>query len=98
MTIIVCIKINDGIIISSDSTSSFFRNDEGFVQSYDAANKILNLYRGFRSVLQPAVRVISGMLPFQHYQKTFETGFKGTLRALSVENRSKKLHDREGCT
>ena len=46
MTILISVKINDGIIIASDSTTSFFRNDEKFVQSYDNANKIFNLYRG----------------------------------------------------
>ena len=46
MTIIVCVKINDGIIVASDSTTSFFRNDDKFVQSYDSASKIFNLYKG----------------------------------------------------
>lgn len=46
MTIIVCVKINDGLVVASDSTTSFFRNDEKFVQGYDNANKIFNLYKG----------------------------------------------------
>ena len=46
MTIIVCVKINDGLVVASDSTTSFFRTDEKFVQSYDNANKIFNLYKG----------------------------------------------------
>jgi hypothetical protein len=46
MTIIVCVKINDGLVVASDSTTSFFRNDEKFVQSYDNANKIFNLHKG----------------------------------------------------
>ena len=46
MTIIVCVKINDGLVVASDSTTSFFRSDEKFVQSYDNANKIFNLYKG----------------------------------------------------
>ena len=46
MTIIVCVKINDGLIVASDSTTSFFREDDKFVQSYDNANKIFNLYKG----------------------------------------------------
>lgn len=46
MTIIVCVKINDGLVVASDSTTSFFRNDDKFVQSYDNANKIFNLYKG----------------------------------------------------
>lgn len=45
MTIIVSVKFNDGIVIASDSTSSFFGNNE-VAQSYDNANKIFNLYRG----------------------------------------------------
>jgi predicted proteasome-type protease len=46
VTIIVSIKINDGLVVASDSTTSFFRADEKFVQSYDNANKIFNLYKG----------------------------------------------------
>lgn len=46
MTIIVCVKINDGLVVASDSTTSFFRDDDKFVQSYDNANKIFNLYKG----------------------------------------------------
>ncbi|WP_420608330.1 hypothetical protein [Novosphingopyxis sp.] len=46
MTIIVGVKINDGLVVASDSTTSFFRNDDKFVQSYDNANKIFNLYKG----------------------------------------------------
>ncbi len=46
MTIIVSVKINNGIVIASDSMTSFFRNDEKFVQSYDHENKIFNLYKG----------------------------------------------------
>jgi predicted proteasome-type protease len=46
VTIIVCVKINDGLVVASDSTTSFFRTDEKFVQSYDNANKIFNLYKG----------------------------------------------------
>lgn len=46
MTIIVSVKFNDGIVVASDSTASFFRNDEKFVQSYDNANKIFNLAKG----------------------------------------------------
>jgi predicted proteasome-type protease len=46
VTIIVCVKINDGLVVASDSTTSFFRADEKFVQSYDNANKIFNLYKG----------------------------------------------------
>ena len=46
MTIIVSVKINDGLVVASDSTTSFFRADEKFVQSYDNANKIFNLRKG----------------------------------------------------
>jgi hypothetical protein len=46
VTIIVCVKINDGLVVASDSTTSFFRADDKFVQSYDNANKIFNLYKG----------------------------------------------------
>lgn len=46
MTIIVSVKINDGLVVASDSTTSFFRNDEKFVQSYDSADKIFNLCKG----------------------------------------------------
>lgn len=46
MTIIVSVKINDGLVVASDSTTSFFRADEKFVQGYDNANKIFNLCKG----------------------------------------------------
>jgi hypothetical protein len=46
VTIIVAVKINDGIVVASDSATSFFRKDEKFVQSYDSANKIFNLCKG----------------------------------------------------
>jgi hypothetical protein len=45
VTIIVSVKFNDGIVVASDSTTAFFRESE-FVQSYDNANKIFNLYKG----------------------------------------------------
>jgi 20S proteasome alpha/beta subunit len=46
MTIIVSVEFNDGIVVASDSTTSFFRNDQRFVESYDNASKIFNLCKG----------------------------------------------------
>lgn len=48
MTIIVCVKFNDGLVVASDSTTSFFRTDEKFVQSYDNATSFSICTKGFR--------------------------------------------------
>jgi hypothetical protein len=46
MTIVVTIKINDGIVLASDSATSFF-NDQGFpIKIYNNANKVFNLVKG----------------------------------------------------
>lgn len=42
MTVIVSVKINDGIVMASDSASSF-----AIGQTYNHANKIVNLRKGF---------------------------------------------------
>jgi hypothetical protein len=46
MSIIVSVKINDGIVMAADSTTTFFKETGEAFQSYDHANKIVNLVKG----------------------------------------------------
>ena len=46
MTIVVTVKINDGIVLASDSATTFC-NDQGFpIKIYNSANKVFNLVKG----------------------------------------------------
>jgi hypothetical protein len=46
MSIIVSVKINDGIVMAADSATTFFKNTGEAGQIYDHANKIVNLVKG----------------------------------------------------
>jgi hypothetical protein len=46
MTIVVTIKINDGIVLASDSATTFSDEKGNAVQVYNNANKIFNLVKG----------------------------------------------------
>jgi hypothetical protein len=46
MSIIVSVKINDGIVMAADSATTFFRDTGEAFQSYDHANKVVNLVKG----------------------------------------------------
>lgn len=50
MTIAITIKINDGVVLASDSATTFFQNNpatgsSSIINVYENANKILNLYK-----------------------------------------------------
>src|SRR5690349_7316974 len=46
MSIIVSVKINDGIVLASDSATTFYTADGKPGQIYEHANKIVNLVKG----------------------------------------------------
>jgi hypothetical protein len=46
MSIIVSVKINDGIVMASDSATTFYTHDGKPGQIYEHANKIVNLVKG----------------------------------------------------
>jgi hypothetical protein len=46
MSIIVSVKIHDGIVMAADSATTFFRDSGEAFQTYENANKIVNLVKG----------------------------------------------------
>jgi hypothetical protein len=46
MTIVVTVKINDGIVLASDSATTFHADDGTFLNIYNNANKVFNLVKG----------------------------------------------------
>jgi hypothetical protein len=46
MTIVVSVKINDGIVLSSDSATTLSDDKGQVLNVYNNANKIFNLYKG----------------------------------------------------
>jgi len=46
MTIALAVKVNDGVVLSSDSASSIITEEGGVVQVYNNADKIFNLHKG----------------------------------------------------
>ncbi|MCR6481159.1 hypothetical protein NU688_33725 [Variovorax sp. ZS18.2.2] len=46
MTIVVTVKVNDGIVLASDSATSFVNTEGQVVKVYNNANKIFNLVKG----------------------------------------------------
>lgn len=46
MSIIVSVKINDGIVMAADSATTFMKNTGETIQRYEHANKIVNLVKG----------------------------------------------------
>lgn len=46
MTIVVTVKVNDGIVLASDSATSFVDAQGNVVKVYNNANKIFNLVKG----------------------------------------------------
>ena len=47
MTIVVTIRVNDGIVLAADSATSFFDPDGNVAKVYNSANKIFNLVKGW---------------------------------------------------
>jgi len=47
VTIVVTVKINDGIVLASDSATTFSDEKGTFVNIYNDANKVFNLVKGF---------------------------------------------------
>ena len=47
MTIAISMKINDGVILASDSAATIMVPDGGVINIYENANKIFNLYKGY---------------------------------------------------
>jgi hypothetical protein len=45
MTIVVSVKVNDGIVLASDSATSFINDDGHVVKVYNNANKMFNLVK-----------------------------------------------------
>ena len=46
MTIAIAIKVNDAVVLASDSASSIVSETGGVIQVYDHADKIFNLHKG----------------------------------------------------
>ena len=46
MTVVVSVKINDGIVLAGDSAGSFFDDDGNRLKIYNNANKVFNLVKG----------------------------------------------------
>ena len=46
MTIVVTVKINDGIVLASDSATTFFDDNGAPIKIYNNANKVFNLVKG----------------------------------------------------
>ncbi|MCP1758221.1 hypothetical protein [Bradyrhizobium elkanii] len=46
MTIVVTVKINDGIVLAADSATTFSDNDGNVIKIYNTANKVFNLVKG----------------------------------------------------
>jgi hypothetical protein len=46
MTIVVTVKINDGIVLASDSATTFTDHQGNAVKIYNSANKVFNLVKG----------------------------------------------------
>jgi hypothetical protein len=46
MTIVVTVKVTDGIVLAADSAASFFGVGQSAVKIYNNANKIFNLVKG----------------------------------------------------
>jgi hypothetical protein len=46
MTIVVTVKINDGIVLAADSASTFYDDKGEFLNIYNNANKVFNLVKG----------------------------------------------------
>ena len=46
MTVVVAVKISDGIVVASDSASSLFGQNQTILNIYNNANKIFNLRKG----------------------------------------------------
>jgi hypothetical protein len=80
VTIIVSVKFNHGIVVASDGTTAFFRNDEKFVQSYDNANKIFNLYRGLPIGAATCGSGSIGSASVSTLSKDLRERFQGTAR------------------
>jgi hypothetical protein len=74
MTVIVSVKINDGVVMASDSTSSF-----AIGQNYHHANKIVNLRKGL-----PIGAMITGYGNIGN--ESLETLFKDLRRRFSGED------------
>ena len=45
MTIVVSVRVNDGLVLAADSATTFFDNDGNAVKVYNNANKIFNLVK-----------------------------------------------------
>jgi hypothetical protein len=45
MTIVVSVRVNDGLVLAADSATTFFDNDGKAVKVYNNANKIFNLVK-----------------------------------------------------
>lgn len=45
MTIVISVKVNDGIVLAADSVTSFFDGDGKVAKTYDYANKVTNLVK-----------------------------------------------------
>src|ERR1700757_3418149 len=46
MTIVVTVKINDGIVLAADSATTFSNQEGTVIKIYNSANKVFNLVKG----------------------------------------------------
>jgi 20S proteasome alpha/beta subunit len=46
MTVVLTVKIHDGVVLASDSATTIYDEGGSFVNVYNTANKIFNLYKG----------------------------------------------------
>ena len=47
MTIVVTVRVNDGIVLAADSATSFSDSNGNIAKVYNNANKIFNLVKGW---------------------------------------------------
>src|SRR5918996_3943421 len=46
MTVVLTVKIHDGVVLASDSATTLYDEGGSIVNVYNTANKIFNLYKG----------------------------------------------------
>ncbi|MGH6793036.1 MAG: hypothetical protein ACRECF_09920 [Methyloceanibacter sp.] len=46
MTVVLTVKIHDGVVLASDSATSLYDESASIINVYNTANKIFNLYKG----------------------------------------------------
>lgn len=93
MTIIVAVKISDGIVVASDSASSLMDGSKNVINIYNNANKIYNLRKGCPIGAMAAGAGSIGALSISTIAKDFRQsiGNAADINKWTVEKYSKEL-------